>query len=221
MWIAPAPDTMAHMHRPFVLALLAGALLAAGCGDDTADTTSAPTPSSTVQSGSDTDGSVKDLDRAAAGIEGRSVCRFLPAAAVHRTLARAGLPPTPPLRARANDSLNLSICRYGHGDVNVRIIVDAAGHAGRRYFEQQAEMTQKFVRIPRLRPQLVEGVGDDEDWANAGAHWTPAFQQLVGQKDDRIVRVTINVAAPSNRALKRGAAALGREVFARLAREPR
>lgn len=207
------------MSRPCLLAAGALALaLAAGCGDDPApDAGRTATTAEPVHVTTGPSRHLKRLDRGAEGLHGQSVCTVLPPRALRNVLARRDLDPGR-LRARRNDSLNLSICRYGRGDANVRIIVDAGGHAGRRYFEQQAEMTQKFVRDPGLRPQLVRHVGDDRAWANAGAHWTPDFHMLVAQKGGHIVRVTFNVPASDNRARRAAAADVARAVFARLGR---
>ena len=196
------------------LVVLVFAVLLAGCGGDDAPTTRTTLPANPKPSAE-----LNALEAPAEGLDGRSLCTLLPAREVRRVLARADLDPGR-LAARANDSLDLSTCRYAHGRRNVRVIVDAGAQAGRRFFEQQAEMTQKFVRDPGLRPQLVHDVGDDRAWANAGAHWTPSIHMLVAHAKGYIVRVTSNVPAPGNRARREASADVARAVFAALDVKP-
>lgn len=202
------------MSRVLALVAVLLAVFVAGCGDD-----GPSPPTSTVAASRDLDWQANEgLEADAKGTEGISACRLLSQRDVVGTLAGEGIRDLPRLRRERNDSLDLSQCRYGRGPVNVRIVIDAAAQAGRRFFEQQHEFTQKFVRIPRLRPQLVHHVGDDRAWANAGAFWTPSYDQLVAHKDGRIVRTTVSVPHTPDATRKAAAGAVARLMFRRLAR---
>ncbi|HEU4657357.1 MAG TPA: hypothetical protein VFR97_07520 [Capillimicrobium sp.] len=204
------------MHRSLACALAALALLAGGCGgeDDasTATTGAAADPGPRAPSPS-----LNALEHDAKGIDGMTACRLLRRRDVVGTLDRDGIAGLPRLRREANDSLDLSQCRYSRRAVNVRVVIDAAAQAGRRYFEQQAEYTQKYVGNPRRQPQLVRHVGDDAAWANAGAFWTPSYDQLVAHKQGRIVRINVSVPGTPDAVLKAAAADLGRLIFRRMA----
>jgi hypothetical protein len=194
-----------------VLALVA--LLVAGCGGDGGDEPAgAPTGTTYRSSRSASNGEEleRDADRSAEGVEGASVCTLLPAREVRHVIGR------PDLRARRNDSLDLSQCRYGHGRAVVRVMLDGAADATRRYFNQLSEAYQKFNTIPSLRPRDVPGVGDDDTYGGVGAFWTRGRLQLVAFHAERIARVMVNVPGQTDAAAKRDAIALTKRLFARL-----
>jgi len=194
-----------------VLALVA--LLVAGCGGDGGDEPAgAPTGTTYRSSLSASNGEEleRDADRSAEGVEGASVCTLLPAREVRHVIGR------PDLRARRNDSLDLSQCRYGHGRAVVRVMLDGAADATRRYFNQLSEAYQKFNTIPSLRPRDVPGVGDDDTYGGVGAFWTRGRLQLVAFHAERIARVMVNVPGQTDAAAKRDAIALTKRLFARL-----
>jgi hypothetical protein len=176
---------------------LLAVLLLAGCGGSSSPEPTAPTATS-----------LNELEADAAGTQGLSICALLPVGQVERTVAVDGL------RATPNDSLDLSQCRYAGADVNVRILLDGAAQAQRRFFEQQAEAQQKFNTIPAMKPRDVPGVGDDSAPGSAGAFWTRARHQLVAIDDNRIARVTVDVPGRSQAPLKHEAGELARALFA-------
>lgn len=189
--------------------------LLAGCGDDDPPTSTTPTGtvgrvSLPASNGEELE---RDVDRSAEGVDGLSVCTLLPARRVSR-LTRA-----PGLRPHRNDSLDLSICRYAAGGVNVRVLLDGAADATRRYYNQLSEAYQKFNTIPSLKPHNVKGVGDDSTYGGTGAFWTTGREQLVAFSDDRIARVTVHVPGSANAQRKAAAMALARALFAELPRE--
>jgi hypothetical protein len=183
--------TLKSMLRVLSFAVLVVVL--AGCGG------ASTTPTAT---------SMDRLHANAVGNQGLKVCALVPVGEVERTVHVTGL------RAEPNESLDLSQCRYATDDVNVRIVLDSAAQAELRYFDQQAEGVQKFVRDPSLRPRDVPGVGDDSTPGSAGAYWTPARNELVAIADQRIARITVHVPGRGQQALKEQAAALGRQLFA-------
>ncbi len=94
--------------RPAPLLALALALAVAGCGG-TSTGSAAHTATSRDQLRAD-----------AVGTDGLSVCTLVPLATVQRVVRVAGL------RAAANDSLDLSQCRYATRRARVRVLLDAA-----------------------------------------------------------------------------------------------
>jgi hypothetical protein len=192
------------MHRVQLLAVLA-ALVAtaavAGCGGSSSKDS---TDASSDRSWS----SPANLEKDAVGTKGLHVCALLPVDRVEGVVKVDGL------RAQPNDSLDLATCRYAADHVNVRILVDGASQAVRRYFDQQAEAQQKFNTIPSMKPRDVHGVGDDKTFGSAGAFWTRARHQLVAIEDGRIARVTVNVPGRSEQTLKGEAGDLARDLFA-------
>ena len=191
--VAPPARKAEVMKR---LLLSSGLLLSlvAGCG------ASRPEPPVTATS-------LTRLEADAAGTRGLSICALLPVDRVERIVGVAGLD------ARANDSLDLAQCRYAARRVNVRVLLDGAAQAQRRYFEQQAEAQQKFNTIPAMKPRDVTGVGDDATPGSAGAFWTRARHQLVAIDHERIARVTVDVPGRAEATLKRQAGDLARQLF--------
>lgn len=192
---------------PIVVATLAGC----GGGGGGADT--ATTVYRSSLSASNGEELEHDKSRAAQGVAGQSVCTLLPAADVEKAVGVRDLTP------HRSDSLDLSSCRYARGDINVRVILDGAADATRRYFNQQFEAYQKFNTIPDLKPHNVRHVGDDKTYGNAGAYWTIGRAQLVAFKADRIARITVSIPGQSDRRRKGEAGELAKLVFARMKRE--
>jgi hypothetical protein len=158
----------------------------------------------------------RDKSRTAVGVDAdASVCALLPAGEVAREVA-AVIGRTPPLRATENDSFELSICRYAGGGAVVRVVLDGATDATRRYFNMAAEADQ----IPKLQRgdadfRLVWNVGDDDTYGGAGAYWQSSLHRLVAIRFDRIARVTVAAAGSSDRRRRALASRLARRVLAR------
>ena len=198
--------------------LLVAAALIAGCGDDGPATTASTFPETVGRvSGPASNGEEleRDTDRSAEGVDGLAVCDLLPVARVERMTATSGL------RAHANDSLDLSICRYAARGVNVRVFLDGAADATRRYYNQLYEAYQKFNTIPSLKPHNVKGIGDDSTYGGTGAFWTKGRRQLVAFDADRIARVTVSVPGSTDAERRRQAGAIAKALFAQMPAERR
>jgi len=192
---------------PLVVPLVAATLAGCGGGDGAGTGTTIYQSSLSNSNGEELE---HDRSRTAQGVAGDSVCTLLPAADVEKVVGLSGL------RPHRSDSLDLSTCRYGKGKANVRVILDGAADATRRYYNQQAEGYEKFNTIPSLRPRNVRHVGDDHTYGNAGAYWTIARAQLVAFKSDRIARVTVYIPGQSDARRKREAGEIAKLVFARM-----
>jgi hypothetical protein len=193
-------------HLLFLVSLVAVAALS-GCGGDSGSNTTTLNSSLSASNGEELE---HDKSRVAQGVEGDSVCRLIPAADVEKVVDVSGL------QAHTTDSLDLSTCRYNKGEANVRVILDGAADATRRYFNQQAEAYQKFNTVPSLKPHNVRHVGDDTTYGNAGAYWTIGRAQLVAFKSDRIARVTVYVPVQSDKRRKGEASGLAKMLFDRM-----
>jgi len=200
------------MRRLSLLVPVVVAVALAGCGGEGGSPTATTVYRSSL-SASNGEELEHDKSRAAQGVEGDSVCELIPVADVERIAGVSGL------TAEKTDSLDLSTCRYSRGAVNVRLILDGAADATRRYFNQQFEAYQKFNRIPDLKPHNVRGVGDDSTYGNAGAYWTIGRAQLVAFEGDRIARVTVVIPGQRDARRKAEAAKLTKLLFARMTPE--
>lgn len=195
------------------------AAVAVGCGDEQPSGTRSGTVYRSSLSASNGEDLEHDRDRSAEGVAGRSVCTMLPPRRVEATLRAAGVGGARGLRPERNDSLDLSICRYAHGGVNVRVLLDGAADATRRYYNQLTEAAQKFNPDPSLRPRTMRHVGDDSTYGGAGAYWTRARDQLIAFDNDRIVRITVHVPGQPESRRRAAAAHLARRLFAMLPHE--
>jgi hypothetical protein len=191
------------------MALLAAAALAAGgCGDDEPEATSAAGSSTTTASAAT---SGEDPAKSPA-------CKAAPAAEVRREVARAG-GPDGPLELSANDSLDLSVCEYRErsgGDVYVKVTLDTAPQAERRYTIQLEEGRQRatFNAIPdSSKPIGVRGVGDDSVDGGIGAYWTKLTSQLTAVKDGELVKVAVHAAGVNEDGAQAAATALARQIL--------
>jgi hypothetical protein len=120
------------------------------------------------------------------------------------------------MHATENDSFQLSICRYAGRGAIVRVTLDGAADATRRYFNLAAEADQ----LPKLHRidgdfRLVWNVGDDDTYGGAGAFWQRTAHRLVAIHADRIARVTVGAAGAGNRDRRLLASRLARRVLAR------
>jgi hypothetical protein len=192
-----------------------------GGGADSRETTTSTSPKppvshATVPTGNSSLSFSRDKSRTAAGIgSDQRVCDLLHAGEVAREVASvAGR--TPRLHATENDSFQLSICRYAGRGATVRIVLDGATDATRRFFNLAAEADQ----IPKLQNRdgdfrLVWNVGDDDTYGGAGAFWQRSSHRLVAIRADRIARVTVDVAECNDRRRRLLASRLARRVLAR------
>jgi hypothetical protein len=115
-------------------------------------------------------------------------CRVLPARTVGRVLGVHGL------RARPNDSLDLTICEWQGGPVrSVKLLVDSAPRAQLRYYNLLSEQHEFHNSDPARKARQIKGVGQDSAYGGAGAWWTRATRQLVAYDRERMVKVRVNV----------------------------
>jgi hypothetical protein len=210
-----------HGRRAAIPALIVLAALA-GCGggkDERTTTSTSPDPprtQATVPGGQSSLSFRRDKSRTAAGVgTDQRVCDLLSAGEVAREVASL-TGRRPRLHATANDSHQLSICRYSGPGTTVRVTLDGAADATRRYFNLAAEADQ----IPKIRHEdrdfrLVWNVGDDDTYGGAGAFWQRRAQRLVAIHDDRIARVTVDAAGANDRVRRLLASRLARRVLAR------
>jgi hypothetical protein len=93
------------------------------------------------------------------------------------------------MKAKPNDSTDLSICDWRGRGRRIQLVVDSAPRAQLRYYNQLAEQLQFYNQDPQRRPYQIKGVGDDDAYGGAGAWWTRTKRQLVAYADERILRV--------------------------------
>lgn len=182
-------------------ALVVGAMATAGCGD-AAHGGAGSSFASLVDPGSGVGAAVRvgvgdvepddagtlghDADRTAEDVGDVPVCRLLPVTTVRRLTGDARL------RAEASDSLYRSQCRYGVGDANVRVSVDGAPEATRRFFDMQAEALEFRSQGVGPPATLLHGIGDDTTYG-VGAYWFPSRESLIAFHEDRIIRVIVHL----------------------------
>jgi hypothetical protein len=124
---------------------------------------------------------------------------------------------TPRLQAYPSDSYQLSVCLYSGRGGLVRVSLDGASDATRRYYNMSTEAAE----IPKLLGRrknflLVRNVGDDDTYGGAGAYWQRDSNRLIAIHDDRIQRVTATIEGSTDRQRRALASLLSRRVFARL-----
>ncbi|HEY8584402.1 MAG TPA: hypothetical protein VIL49_15700 [Capillimicrobium sp.] len=195
-----------------LLPLLCVVLLTGCGGGEDAPSTVAEEPGRVSGPASNGEELERDVQRTAAGVDGLSVCELLPVSQIERITGVRGL------RAKTTDSLNLSVCDYRGRGATVAVMLDGAGDATRRYFNQLYEAYQKFNTVPSLKAHNVKGVGDDGTYGGTGAWWTVGRAQLVGFDDDRITRVAVVVPGSTNAERKAAAIAITRKLFAKVSR---
>jgi hypothetical protein len=159
----------------------------------------------------------KDTSRTAADVPpDRLACDLLTAEEVAEASA-AVTHRTPRLQAHASDSYQLSVCLYSGRGALVRVSLDGASDATRRYYNMSTEAAE----IPKLLGRrknflLVRKVGDDDTYGGAGAYWQRNSNRLIAIHDDRIQRVTATIEGSTDRQRRALASRLARRVFARL-----
>ena len=136
----------------------------------------------------------KDTSRTAADVPSdRLACDLLTADEVAEASA-AVTHHTPHLQPHASDSYQLSVCLFSGRGGLVRVSLDGASDATRRYYNMATEAAE----IPKLLGQrknflLVRNVGDDDTYGGAGAYWQRDSNRLIAIHDDRIQRVTATI----------------------------
>jgi hypothetical protein len=188
--------------RYHVLLYAIVAALVAGCGGDDPDQ---PPQRSGKPSVLRAPGESGTLDAKA--------CGMLPAGTVGRVLGVHGL------RARPNDSLDLTICEWRGGRVrSVKLMVDSAPRAQLRYYNLLSEQHEFHNSDPARKARQIKGVGQDSAYGGAGAWWTRATRQLVAYDHERMVKVRVNVRAFGDHEARAAAVALAKRAVRELRR---
>jgi hypothetical protein len=132
-----------------------------------------------------------------------SACRLVPPAAVRAAVGGGKL------TRHADETPGLSVCSDERAGVSVRVSVDSATRAPRRYFNRITEQYEFHAGDPENAPQLITGIGDDKRaLGGAGAYWVPANHQLLATAGDRTVIVALYVRGRGDAATRRAAARL-------------
>jgi hypothetical protein len=196
-------------RRWAMLVALTAVTAAIGCGGGGSDT-GTPTIQHPNRLSKDTSRTAADVppDRLACDLLTADEVAKTTAAVTHRTLR---------LQAQASDSYQLSVCLFSGRGGLVRVSLDGASDATRRYYNMSTEAAE----IPHLLGHhknflLVRDVGDDDTYGGAGAYWQRDSSRLIAIHDDRIQRVTATVAGSTDRQRRTLASRLARRVFARL-----
>lgn len=135
------------------------------------------------------------------------------------TVARAVGVSASELRARPNDSLDLTICEWQGGPVrSVKLLVDSAPRAQLRYYNLLSEQHEFHNSDPARKARQIKGVGQDSAYGGAGAWWTRATRQLVAYDHERMVKVRVNVRGFGDREARAAAVALAKRAVRELRR---
>lgn len=194
-----------HRVRYHVLLYVIAVAALAGCGG--ADPEPKPPPPSGKPSVLRAPGESGTLDAKA--------CRVLRA----RTVARAVGVGAGELRARPNDSLDLTICEWEGGAVrSVKLLVDSAPRAQLRYYNLLSEQHEFHNSDPARKARQIKGVGQDSAYGGAGAWWTRATRQLVAYDHERMVKVRVNVRGFGDHEARAAAVALAKRAVRELRR---
>jgi hypothetical protein len=138
---------------------------------------------------------------------------MLPARTVGRVLGVHGL------RARPNDSLDLTICEWRGGRVrSVKLMVDSAPRAQLRYYNLLSEQHEFHNSDPARKARQIKGVGQDSAYGGAGAWWTRATRQLVAYDHERMVKVRVNVSGFGDHEARSAAVKLAKRAVRELRR---
>jgi hypothetical protein len=192
--------------RYHVLLYVIVAALLAGCGGD--DPEPKAPPSSGKPSVLRAPGESGTLDAKA--------CQMLQTDSVGRAVGVGGSA----LRARPNDSLDLTICEWRGGPVrNVKLMVDSAPRAQLRYYNLLSEQHEFHNSDPARKARQIKGVGQDSAYGGAGAWWTRATRQLVAYDRERMVKVRVNVRGFGDREARAAAVALAKRAVRELRRQ--
>jgi hypothetical protein len=123
------------------------------------------------------------------------------------------------LRARPNDSLDLTICEWQGGRVrSVKLMLDSAPRAQLRYYNLLSEQHELHNADPARKARQIKGVGQDSAYGGAGAWWTRATRQLVAYDRERMVKVRVNVLGFGDHEARAAAVALAKRAVRELRR---
>jgi hypothetical protein len=114
-----------------------------------------------------------------------TACALLERVQVEGALRAAGAE-VPSLRQRSSEALDQSMCIYRGRGVTVRLNIDSAPEARRRYFNRVTEALQFSVHDPGARPQPLKGLGDEDASGPSGAYWVRDTRQLFVLRGERL-----------------------------------
>jgi hypothetical protein len=192
--------------RYHVLLYVIVAALLVGCGGDD------PEPKAPASSGKP---SVLRAPGESGTLDAKA-CQMLQPDSVGRAVGVRGSA----LRARPNDSLDLTICEWRGGPVrNVKLMVDSAPRAQLRYYNLLSEQHEFHNSDPARKARQIKGVGQDSAYGGAGAWWTRATRQLVAYDRERMVKVRVNVRGFGDREARAAAVALAKRAVRELRRQ--
>ena len=196
------------MDARHLLALAAVATLAAGCGDD-----DAPTPEpKRAASPPEFQGPRED----------RPACEALRQSDVAKIVRRTSgreLSDIGKVIVERTDGEEMSSCGYfagPHDDVAVKLVIDRAENAQKRYWYRIEELNQRSANWNGPDPRLIRGVGQDKTYGGAGAFWVPSLSKLAAYRDDRMLTVIFFVPGVGDRESSAAAASVARTAYRRL-----
>jgi len=123
------------------------------------------------------------------------------------------------LRRRSAESLDQSICTFRGEGTTVRLNIDSAPAARRRYFNRVTEAAQLGGNDPGQRPQPVHGLGDEDALGPAGAYWVDDFRQLFVLRGERLFIYQLSAPGLGAGGARRAAARLARATLPGKARQ--
>ena len=121
-----------------------------------------------------------------------TACALLERVQVEAALRAAGAN-VPSLRRRSSEALDQSMCVYRARGITVRLNIDSAPEARRRYFNRVTEALQFSVHDPGARPQPVNGLGDEDASGPSGAYWVRDTRQLFVLRGERLFIYQVSV----------------------------
>lgn len=200
-------NRLAGIHPASILlsgAMLAAALLVAGCGNGSQSTGSGPAQPSSSRS----------AHRPPASTGLVAACPLIPVSRVAAIVRGAGGNPGG-LRRRSTGSAPLTYCSFRGHRSDATLTLDADQLAVTGYFNRITEFEQAGATTPALRPRRVRGIGDRRT-PGYGANWVPASNLLLSVRSRRALLVTFYARGASTSQLKRGAIDLTRLAYAAL-----
>jgi hypothetical protein len=193
-------------YHVLVYAIAAAVVTACGSGEDSAERTRT------------TAFERNELTKPAeSGRFGAYACDVLAPSFVAR---RLGVP-AGRLRAKPNNSLDLTICEWSGGRVrHVKLLIDSAPKAQLRYYNLLAEQHEFHNADPERKARQIKGVGEDSAYGGAGAWWTRATRQLVAYDSDKMFKLRVNVRGFGDAEARAAAVELARRAVRKLRRRP-
>ena len=124
-----------------------------------------------------------------------------------------------PTDVERTDSDETSACGYyagPHDDVAVKLIIDRAPKADKRYWYRMEELNQRSDNWSGPDPRGIRKVGQDRTYGGVGAFWVPSLSKLTAYRDERMLTVIFFVPGVDDRRSSAAAAGLARTVYRRL-----